>query len=308
MKISGEVDLALIISLGKLMVDQRALMLTMVSLLLNSIPSDVKRYILLPMLDRISKIILRCALFTIEIPLLQGDDLIQLCHHPLTLIDYLHLENKLLPSNDGSLSLCEGAAVTGNLEIMKWARQHEWPWNNTCGMAAKFGHLALLKWAWQEGAPLKPIALRMAAQATHGNTSRKIVIFRWLMTKRRLRGNVDGYYPAYEASKIGDLKLLKWLAGHSCFPDIGTLNIAVAEGHYHILEWGVTWYGKALALVNILDAAVIGNKVGVLQWILSNSHEATIEPDQWIVSLLLATELGHFEIMKWLHEQHLVPD
>ena len=47
---------------------------------------------------------------------------------------------------------CTSAALEGNLEVLKWAREQGCPWDEaTC--AAKGGHFAVLKWAREQGCP-----------------------------------------------------------------------------------------------------------------------------------------------------------
>ena len=46
------------------------------------------------------------------------------------------------------------AAVFGHLEVLKWARDHDCPWNETtCTKAVEGGHLEVLKWARKHGCP-----------------------------------------------------------------------------------------------------------------------------------------------------------
>jgi len=43
--------------------------------------------------------------------------------------------------------VCKEAARGGNLEMLKWARQHDCPWDaGTCSFAASGGHLEVLQW------------------------------------------------------------------------------------------------------------------------------------------------------------------
>lgn len=62
------------------------------------------------------------------------------------------LENTgILPRNS---NLCEKAAYTGFLEILKWLRQNNCPWDETiCTKAAINKHYKLLKWACENGCP-----------------------------------------------------------------------------------------------------------------------------------------------------------
>ena len=55
-------------------------------------------------------------------------------------------------SMDGG-STCYGAAGGGHLDVLKWARAHGAPWDeSTCWRASKDGHLELLQWTRAQGA------------------------------------------------------------------------------------------------------------------------------------------------------------
>jgi hypothetical protein len=47
---------------------------------------------------------------------------------------------------------CSGAAEHGHLEVLKWAREHDCPWDEgTCVAAADNGNLEVLRWAIEHG-------------------------------------------------------------------------------------------------------------------------------------------------------------
>ena len=49
---------------------------------------------------------------------------------------------------------CALAAHDGHLEVLKWLRAHDCPWNeNTSRFAARFGQLEVLRWAIEHGCP-----------------------------------------------------------------------------------------------------------------------------------------------------------
>ena len=44
--------------------------------------------------------------------------------------------------------------MSGELEVLKWAREHGCPWDSdTCTYATVFGHTTLLRWAREHGCP-----------------------------------------------------------------------------------------------------------------------------------------------------------
>jgi hypothetical protein len=64
-----------------------------------------------------------------------------------------------------SVTCCSRAAFGGHLHVLKWAREHDCPWNtDTCYYAVEGGHLHVLKWAREHGCPWNA-ATRDAAAA-----------------------------------------------------------------------------------------------------------------------------------------------
>jgi hypothetical protein len=57
--------------------------------------------------------------------------------------------------------------MNGHLEVLKWARENDCPWDEeTCAFAAQVGHLDVLKWARENGCPWNIVVVR--AHATKG--------------------------------------------------------------------------------------------------------------------------------------------
>ncbi len=52
------------------------------------------------------------------------------------------------------IEICWNAAKFNRLNILKWARKNDCPWDErTCSKAAQFGHLDCLQWARENGCP-----------------------------------------------------------------------------------------------------------------------------------------------------------
>ena len=63
------------------------------------------------------------------------------------------------------IDTCNGAAFSGHLEVLKWARENGCEWNSsTCSHAIREGHLEILKWAHANGCARK-IAMQFFAAA-----------------------------------------------------------------------------------------------------------------------------------------------
>ena len=64
-----------------------------------------------------------------------------------------------------SEEVCAGAAAGGYLEVLKWARENDCPWDKeTCKWAAENGHLEILKWAREQGCPWSERTRNLAAE------------------------------------------------------------------------------------------------------------------------------------------------
>ena len=67
----------------------------------------------------------------------------------VSLIEYI--QNFKIIHNNKTI-LCGELSKSGNLEVLKWARENGCQWNSsTCSNAASGGHLEVLKWARDNG-------------------------------------------------------------------------------------------------------------------------------------------------------------
>jgi len=56
--------------------------------------------------------------------------------------------------DEDSDSLCKWAALQGQLEILKWLRENDFPWDEkTCTRAVRGGHLEVLQWLRADSCP-----------------------------------------------------------------------------------------------------------------------------------------------------------
>ena len=64
--------------------------------------------------------------------------------------------------------LCDICAKEGQLESLKWAREHGCDWGSgTCSAAAEAGHLHILQWAREHGCAWDSYTCKAAAGAGH---------------------------------------------------------------------------------------------------------------------------------------------
>ena len=84
----------------------------------------------------------------------------------IPLIEYMW-NFKIIPNNKLTV-LCEKIAKSGNLEVLKWARENGCEWNrSTCSNAAFGGHLEVLKWALSNGCEWNRYTCSNAALGGH---------------------------------------------------------------------------------------------------------------------------------------------
>ena len=82
----------------------------------------------------------------------------------LSTLKHMHSRGRLSRKKD----LCEDAARGGHLDVLKWARENDCPWDKwTCAFAAEGGHLEILKWARENGCPWDEGTCSYAAYGGH---------------------------------------------------------------------------------------------------------------------------------------------
>jgi hypothetical protein len=97
-------------------------------------------------------------------------------------------------------SYCKCAAKFGRLDILKWARENNCPWNkDTCSEAALFGHLEVLKWIRKNGCPWDTDTCSSAARRGHS-------------------------------------EILKWARENGCPWNEETCTVAAKTGHFEALR------------------------------------------------------------------------
>jgi len=80
--------------------------------------------------------------------------------------DIRHLCDKR-PLEKKSL-ICASVARSGHLELLKWYREQNCPWDeDTCALAAKGGHLEVLKWCREQRCDWDENTCASAAKGGH---------------------------------------------------------------------------------------------------------------------------------------------
>ena len=167
---------------------------------------------------------------------------LQLMHQRVDLHDEL---------SDG---LCTLAAGEGQLEILKWLRENDFPWDEvTYKRATSGGHLAVLQWAHANGCPWDEETYSGAAY------DGKLEILQWA---RANSAPWDGT-TCVEAAYSGHLEVLQWARANSCPWDEQTCGHAALAGHFEVLQWarahGCPWDERTC------EGAAKGGHLEVLQ-------------------------------------------
>jgi hypothetical protein len=179
-------------------------------------------------------------------------------------LQYLHAEGC-----EKGRSVCYAAADNGDLEMLKWARKHDYPWdqhgpNNVvfvCGAAAGSYNIELMAWLIQQPGVQLSAGL-MAAAAGVGD----ITMCEFLLANQCPWSE----HTCLHAANRGEVDMLRWLREHGC--PCNTVEVAdVAASLYRVavLEYlqqeAVVF--TAEQLTQMLNVAGIHGSLATAQWL-----------------------------------------
>lgn len=152
------------------------------------------------------------------------ESIVPLGHMPL--LQWAHSEMNC-PLSTHVLAL---AAEHGHLELFKWARANDAPWNKrSTTLAAMNGHLEILQWAREHGCPWDEAVCREASLAGHMH------VLQWA---KENSAPWDGSRVCVNAALGGHLDILEWTKDHNCcVMNQATCANAAKSGHFEILKW-----------------------------------------------------------------------
>ena len=134
----------------------------------------------------------------------------------LSTLKHMHSRGRLSRKKD----LCEDAASGGHLDVLKWARENDCPWDElTCMYAAKHGHLGTLRWARENGCPWDKRTCSGAALGGH------LEVLKWA----RAKGCPWDEWTCANAAKSGHLEILKWARLNGCPWDENSRQLATEK-------------------------------------------------------------------------------
>jgi len=191
-----------------------------------------------------------------------------------------------VPDND---NICDIAVANGELTVLKWARQQNYPWsNNTAAHAAELGRIDILEWLQDNGCPIYNNA--HAAACRNGSME----LLEWFHNNIPVATSNIRMSIAHVAAK-GDLDHVKWLVERGYSPIECIASKAARHGHLHILEW-LHSIGKLSEISTnfICRKAARGGYMEVIEWLMQHGqgiNSSTIDA---------AAAGGHINVLEML--------
>ena len=180
----------------------------------------------------------------------------------------------------------EATARGGNMDAIRWLREHKCPWYeghwaNACTGAVRGGHLDVLQWLREEGCPWDEWTCEAAAEGGHLN------VLQWI----REHGLTWDSQTCAGAAYGGHLNILKLLRENGCPWDVWTCLKAAKGGHLDVLKYahenGCKWSSYVC-----LQACCRGH-LDMLKY--ARAHGCPWHQ----VCYLLAQYSGHPEVADW---------
>lgn len=191
--------------------------------------------------------------------------------------------------------VCLLAAKYGRLDMLKWLRERDVPWDpSTMDAAAEYGHVSILKWGRKKQFRFNPESLTShAAKGGHqdvldflyqfiptffnASTFRgaaltftgaiqagHVHVVEWLLNKNLKLHS----YICVKAAEVGNLEILKLLIRHGCPWDENVVHTAAAYDRPEILKYaiqnGCPWYRRTL------DSVVANRNLDLFTWCWQN--------------------------------------
>jgi hypothetical protein len=126
------------------------------------------------------------------------------------------------------------AAEGGQLKIIQWLRENDYPWDSHVGQyAARGGHLETFVWLHEHGFPLDKDSIKATIHSAiaYGH----LEILKWLKTQEC----TFDYYTLWLAAQNGHFEIFKWLREQKCPWDKSISYIAKENGHLELLQWAI---------------------------------------------------------------------
>ena len=183
-------------------------------------------------------------------------------------------------------AVCETAALLGNLNVLQFAVDRQYPWNRDTSINA-VRHLEVLRYAVDAGCPFDRWTAAAAAAIGALDALKHLVLAKPTI--------IDGMVSA-AAARGGHLTTLQWLYSNNREDPDRIASSAARGGHLHILEWLVDEDGVKLSS-RVTAAAAGGGSLRTLRWL----HDHGCPWDS--LTSRRAAERGHLAMLEYCHQQ-----
>ncbi|TMW65863.1 hypothetical protein Poli38472_003628 [Pythium oligandrum] len=235
------------------------------------------------------------------------------CHHDLKMLNWVLAQTGYIPV----ARVAVPAAAQGNLEMLKWLHDHQFPevWPSAVlSAAAKHGHLEIVQWLHANRADgCSSEAMVAAARSGHLHVL-QFMCTHWPYLRIQEAMN--------KAAEHGHLNIVQWLHSTSTSNNLrDVLGSAASGGHLDIVMWlhkqfegyfmsTTSYVGLEIAhwlylngYSSHLDSvATMAGRRGDLPW-LKSLHALGLDVFTWN-GVLGAADEGHLRVIAWLHERY----
>jgi hypothetical protein len=205
----------------------------------------------------------------------------------LTVLQYLHAEGCAL-----SADVCDAAAVSGDLEMLRWAREQgaQWEDDSILAVAAGSGNVELAAWVQQQpGVVVDSSAMTAAAKS--GDIA--------MCEHLHLQQCSSCPDAACAAAEGWHWDTLRWLQEHGCPWHQSVCNSIAESGELEVLQWVREQQGaEAWDTQTILQHAASSGSVELAAWVMQQPGVAVN-----CSAMSAAAERGHTAMCAYLHEQ-----
>lgn len=203
------------------------------------------------------------------------------------------VNNKCPPCHEKNRPfVCQNIAKTGNLPLLKWARENEYVWNhNTTSNAAEHGHFEMLKWAFENGCELHRDIFSKALK------SNDLEIVKWIHANKHVTNYELDLDTCENFLKNGNLEMLKWIIKNGYKLPNGVFTKAIESNNLEIVKLVHVDISDMIRPNTCTKMIKIGN-LEMLQWlVIENGFHVHRE-----IVCKAAAKYGQLDILKWARE------
>jgi hypothetical protein len=182
---------------------------------------------------------------------------------------------------------CDAAALHGNLKMLKWLINNNYPLEEgICGSAACGGHINIIKWLMKNWDCI--IDEETCEDAIMWG---QLDTLKWLI-EQKCPMNPDGCY--LQAGRDNKYDIIEWLKDNGYKMSSHACAGAANSGHLDMLIWlkqnGFPWDE------HVCEMAARNAKLDILKWLRQNGCPWNADTCAW------SANNGHFDVFKWAVE------